>query len=234
MWIFFTIAAVAVWFAGKIAEYPFHLAAIPIASFLFAILFFAPSAGGWGFRVTRAAWCQAGTYAMVIYLMACGVAHHVAMQRVRDFASSNHINVERIGALPVPPSPLVWGDMIRSTDGVYQSRYDLRDADPPGFTFVPDSPHDQFTARAFELPEVQLEWQFARYPTIRESMEGDRHIVDFAEHRFSGGPTRGPQPFSYRVIMDSAGNVIDQGWEADGMLVRRVRIPIGPNPKTPP
>ena len=202
MWILFTIAAVIVWFVGEISEYRFHFAVVPIVSAILAILFFGPAARGWGFRVSRAAWCQAGTYAMILYLTACGVAHHQAMQRVETFAASSHINVERIGALPVPPSLLVWGDMIRSKDGVYQSRYDLRDAEPPAFTFVPDSPHDQFLARAFQLPEVQLEWQFARYPTIRESVEGDRHIVDFAEHRFSGGPTRGPQPFSYRVDLD--------------------------------
>ena len=86
--------------------------------------------------------------------------------------------------------------------------------------------HDQYVARAFQLPEVQLEWQFARYPSIRESSENGRHIVDFAEHRFSGGSTRGPQPFSYRVIFDDAGHVLDQGWQADGMLIRRVHVPV--------
>ena len=63
-----------------------------------AALFFLPAWGNWGFRVKRAAWCQAGTYAMIAYLFACSLAHHAALLRVKTFASANHIPIDRIGA----------------------------------------------------------------------------------------------------------------------------------------
>ena len=69
-----------------------------------------------GFVCRAQAWCRGGTVCdgFVFGLTACGVAHHAAMRRVENFASTNHIEVERIGALPVPPSLFVWGDMVRS------------------------------------------------------------------------------------------------------------------------
>ena len=86
------------------AGFPFHLWIVALASAIIAALFFVPAKGGWGFRVKRSSWCQAGTYAMIAYLFACSIAHHAALQRVKDFASANKIAIDRMGALPLPPS----------------------------------------------------------------------------------------------------------------------------------
>jgi hypothetical protein len=108
-------------------------------------------------------------------------------------------------------------------DGVYQTRLDLRNPEPPAFRFTADSPPDQFTARALQLPEVEEYWQFARFPVIRTSTEGNEHFVDFGENRFVTRRGRGPQPFTYRVGFDSAGNVIEEGWQSNGVLMRRMK-----------
>jgi hypothetical protein len=161
------------------------------------------------------------------YLFACSVAHHAALLRTRNFAAANHIPIDRIAALPLPPSLLAWGGVIRTTDGVYQSRFDLRDSATPVFAFSADSPPNEFVARALELPEVQLYWSFARFPVIRTSDAPGRHYVDFNEHRFITRNRQGPPPFSYRVVFNDAGDPIEEGWEADGMDVRRL-IKIAP------
>src|SRR5580704_8870034 len=87
MWVLFTLGAVAAWMAAGAAGFPFHLWIVAVASGLIASLFFLPALDDRGFRVTRAAWCQAGTYAMVAYLFVCSFAHHAALQRVKTFAS---------------------------------------------------------------------------------------------------------------------------------------------------
>jgi len=160
---------------------------------------------------------------MVAYLFFCGFAHHAAMQRVKSFASANNISIDRIGALPLPPSFLDWGGIIRSIDGVYQARFDLRNPSPPEFHFTADSPPDEFVARSLLLPEVQLFWQFSRFPVIHTSMEGEYHVVDFGENRFVNTRQKSPQPFTYRVVFDKAGNIIEEGWQSDGMLLRRMQ-----------
>jgi membrane-bound metal-dependent hydrolase YbcI (DUF457 family) len=223
MWLLFTLGAIASWTAAGAAGFPFHLWIVALASGIIAALFFLPAVDDWGFRVTRAAWCQAGTYAMVAYLFVCSFAHHAAMQRVKSFASANNISIDRMSALPLPPSFLDWGGIIRSIDGVYQARFDLRNPAPPGFHFTADSPPDEFVARALLLPEVRLFWQFSRFPVIRTSMEGEYHVVDFGENRFVNTRQKSPQPFTYRVVFDKAGNITEEGWQSDGMLLRRMQ-----------
>jgi membrane-bound metal-dependent hydrolase YbcI (DUF457 family) len=223
MWALFTLGAVGAWTAANAAGFPFHLRIVALASAFMAALFFLPAQNGWGFGIRRPLWCQAGTYAMIAYLFACCIAHHAAMKRVEDFASANKITIDRLGALPLPPSLLDWGGVIRTTDGVYQARFDLRTSTPPNFHFAADSAPDPFIARALQLPEVQLFWQFVRFPVIRSFAEGGEHFVDIGENRFVNTRRKGPQPFTYRLIFDSSGNLLEQGWQADGMFLRHMQ-----------
>jgi hypothetical protein len=109
----------------------------------------------------------------------------------------------------------------------------LRQPDPPLFRFAPDSQPDAYVARAMQLPEVQLYWQFARFPVIRTSSELGRHVVDFNENRFIArqNSDKGPTPFSYRVIFDDSGNLVEEGWQADGLNVRRMSRILPPHGK---
>jgi hypothetical protein len=74
------------------------------------------------------------------------------------------------------------------------------------------------------LPEVRLYWDFARFPVIRSSSDSGLHFVDFNENRFIARPhpDHGPTPFSYRVVFNDTGDVVEEGWQADGINVRRM------------
>jgi membrane-bound metal-dependent hydrolase YbcI (DUF457 family) len=238
MWVAFTVATFLVWQLARGVGFPFHPWIGVAASALIAMLFFLPGAGDWGGRLGRAAWCRGGAYAMVAYFLFCGAAHHAAIQRVADFAAANHIDADRMAALPLPPSLLDWGGVIRTSNGVYASRFDLRDSATPSFYFTADSPPDIFMQRALRLPEVQLYWAFARFPIIRSSTEGGYHVVDFFDQRFISRRRRDndPQPFTYRVVFDSAGEIIEEGWQSNGLLLRRVMktLPLLPRPGSAP
>jgi membrane-bound metal-dependent hydrolase YbcI (DUF457 family) len=223
MWAVFTLSTFAVWELARSVGYPFHIVTAGVASIVLASLFFLPARGDWGFHVTRAQWCRAGLYVTIGYLFLCAVAHHAALQRVHLFAEENHIAVDHLAAIPLPPSLLSWGGLIRSMDGVYQTHLDLRDPAPPSFRFIADSPPDPFLARALQLPEVQLYWDFARFPVIRSEMEDGHHVVEFVEHRFVNPRRNKPQPFTYRVVFDTAGNVIEEGWQSNGMFQRSMK-----------
>ncbi len=222
LWVLFTLCAFGAWKIAAAVGFPFHLWIVIVVCAIITALFFLPAFRNVGFRITTAHWCQTGCAVMLSYLFACSVAHHAALLRTRNFAAANHIPIDRIAALPLPPSLLDWGGVIRTTDGVYQSRFDLRDSAAPVFAFSADSPPNEFVARALMLPEVQLYWSFARFPVIRTSGEPGRHYVDFNEHRFITRNRRGPAPFSYRVVFNDAGEPIEEGWQADGMDVRRL------------
>ena len=232
IWAWMTAGAGLVWLMARAAAYPFHLSTAIIAVAALALVCFAPAARGLGFRISRAAWCQAGTYVAIAYLFACGLAHHAAMLRVKAFAEAQQITVERMGAPPIPPGFFDWGGAIRSPDGLYQAQFDLRDSNPPAFRFIPDSPPDAYIARAFRVPEVQLYWEFARFPSIVSFDEGSHHIVDLGENRFMDNRRRGPQPFTYELVFDREGSLLAQGWLTSGVLRQQMRRVSPGDPKS--
>src|SRR5580704_2375386 len=139
LWVLFTLCAFGAWKIAAAVGFPFHLWIVFLASAIIGALFFLPAFRNAGFKVKSAHWCQAGFVLMLAYLLACSVAHHAALLRTRNFAAASHIPIDRIAALPLPPSLLDWGGVIRSSDGVYQARFDLRDSAAPVFAFSPDS-----------------------------------------------------------------------------------------------
>jgi len=219
----FMVAVFAAWGIARITGFTFHGWIACLAGVLIVGAFFLPSIKGWGFSITKARWCQGGGVVLLAYLLLCASAHHLALLKVAEFANANHIVVDRMAAIPLPPSMLEWSGVIRAMDGVYQASFDLRDAVPPEFHFASDSPPDTFIARAMQLREVQLYWQFARFPVIRSSIDGGHHVVDFAEQRFVSRNRESIRPFTYRVVFDAAGNVVQQGWRSNAMLRRQMK-----------
>lgn len=223
MWVLFTAAAFLLWAAARAAGYGFHLWIAVVASAIFALLFFGPGVRGLGFRVSRAAWCQAGIVVTIAYLLGCGYLHHAAFARAETFEAHQRMEVNRIGALPIPPSFLDWDDAIRSPDGVYEAQFDIRNAQPPAFRFVADSPPDTFIERALKRPEVQLFWNFARFPSIVSFAAHGQHVVQIGENRYSSPQRRGPQPFTYELIFDAQGNLTAEGWLRSGIRRRNLQ-----------
>lgn len=234
MWVLFTAMALLFWLLAGAAAYPFHFWIVALAIAGFAALFFVPASGGMGSRLTRAHWSQIGAFAALVYLFACSVAHHKAILQAKRFADMNHIDIVRIGALPIPPSWLDWGLAVRSADVLFETQVDLRQPGPPIFNVIPDSPPDEYIARAFEMPNVQLYWNFARFPSVQSFRDGDDHVVELGENRFQSGRRRGPQPFTYEVIFDRYGSLSGEGWLTNEMLQSRLRRlipqPVAPHP----
>jgi membrane-bound metal-dependent hydrolase YbcI (DUF457 family) len=237
MWLLFTVGAAGAFYIARAVSFPFAAWIIALASAVFALIFFAPAINNWGARIGTAAWCRAGVILTLAYLCCATYAHHVALARVVDAAHAQNIPVARVAALPLPPSLLSWGGNIRTPNGVDQSRFDLRNPPPPDFHFTPDSPPDPYIAKALDLPEVQLYLGFARFPVIHSTAEGPFHAVDFNETRFIARQhpeNQKPTPFSYRVVFDSSGTLVEEGWQSDGLNVRRmskILPPHAPNPK---
>ena len=116
-------------------------------------------------------------------------------------------------------------------DGIFQSQFDLRATGPVVFNFIPDSRPNEYIARAFQLPDVRLYWNFARFPSIISFVDEGHPVVELGENRFQDGRRRGPQPFTYRVVFDDAGNVIEQGWLTNGMLQSSMRRMVPQQPE---
>lgn len=222
MWLIFTPAPFLISRIALIVGAPISDTAIVVATALFAVLFLFPAIGGLGVRVSYEHWNRAGLTMAIAYVLAATYAHHVAYGRVKQFAAQQNLQVEAIGALPLPPSLWRWDGLVRAPRGVYETRLDLGEglflsgsslnAKVLEHTYYPDAFPNQFIEEARQLPEVQKVLWFARFPVTRFHKEGDDAVVEFSDLRFPQIRRDRPASFTYRVRFAPDGTVLSQGW----------------------
>ncbi len=211
MWALFTVAALGVlWFCAAVG-YPFSVWVVPVASIIFAAVFFLPLIGNRGAKISRSTWARYGLLAATGYLLLCTFAHHVALTRLRNFAAAQKIEILNIGALPDAPSLLSWNGLILAPAGVYRLNESLLSSGAVNLDFFPNSPPDIASANAFVLPDVQTFLWFARFPVTKERRINGNIVIEITDIRFmlrSQGDAAG---FTYRVTFNAAGDVIKSG-----------------------
>jgi membrane-bound metal-dependent hydrolase YbcI (DUF457 family) len=226
-WMGFSLAAIGVYVIAQIVEASFSVRATLTAIVVLAIIFLLPGIRLWGLRVKRAAWNFGGLVAAAGYIVLAIWFHQAALARVQKFAAVEQLDVQVIGALPMPPSPWHWDGLVRAARGVYETRIDLGGvsdtvqaaAADPGlpleYRYYPDAPSNAYIEAAKRLPAVQTVLWFARFPVTRFHKEGSDAIVEISDLRFPHLRPDRPASFTYRVRFAVAGNVLEQGWVKD-------------------
>src|SRR6266403_770336 len=212
----------APWLIAKIGEIvgaPISGRAVLSAMLIFAALFLMPALQGWGLKIRHDTWNRAG-FATALFYVGCTLyAHHVAYARIQKFAKLYPLQVESIGALPLPPSLWNWDGLVRTERGVYELRMDL--SERPGSDvellarehhYYPDAPLNSYIDAARRLPEVQRVLWFARFPVTRFHKEADVAVVEISDIRFVQTRRDRPAPFTYRVRFSPGGDVLSKGW----------------------
>jgi membrane-bound metal-dependent hydrolase YbcI (DUF457 family) len=222
MWLVFTPAPFLISKIALAVGAPISDTSILAATVLLAVLFLLPATRGWGLRVQYEAWSRAGLALAIAYLLAATYAHRAAFERVRQFAAREKLQVQALGALPLPPSFWHWDGLVRAPRGVYELRMDLSDglfesghaaeAAVVEHSYYPDAFPNEFIEQARQLPEVQKVLWFARFPVTRFHREGGDAIVEFSDLRFPQIRRDRPASFTYRVRLSSDGQVLSKGW----------------------
>src|SRR5262249_42803143 len=130
MWVIFVPSPFLIAFIGRTVGAPISDVAIIIACLVFSLIFLLPAFRGWSARVRSVLWNVAGLGVACTYIGFAVCAHHLALQRVKNFVAFEHIPAETIGALPFPPSVLNWDGLVRTQRGVYELRIDLIKRNP--------------------------------------------------------------------------------------------------------
>jgi len=217
-WSLLALASLAVAALLKSAGAPISAQTAITIIMLLAALFLLPSLRFKGLRVRYATWNRAGLAAALLYLAAAFYAHRAALERVEKFASVFHLQVESLGALPLPPSLWHWDGLVNTSQGVYDVRLDLserQDLSSVEHRYYPDAIPNQYIDAAKRLPEVQKVYWFSRFPVTRFHKEGGNAIVEIYDARFPQISRDRPAAFTYRVKMDESAKVISQGWERE-------------------
>ncbi len=219
MWLVFMPAPFLIARMGEIAGAPISGRTVLDVLIVLAALFFLPALLRWGVKIRHDNWNRAGLAAAAIYVACTFYAHRVAFSRIQKFAELYSVQVESIGALPLPPSLWHWDGLVRTERGVYELRMDLSDkpaTDAELLTrehhYYPDAPPNSFIEAAKSLPEVQKVLWFSRFPVTRFRKEGEVALVEISDIRFAQSRRGGSPAFTYRIRFDLAGNVLSQGW----------------------
>ena len=217
-WSLLALASLAVAALLKNAGAPISAQTAITIIMLLAALFLLPSLRFKGLRVRYATWNRAGLATALLYLAAAFYAHRAALERVEKFASVFHLQVQSLGALPLPPSLWHWDGLVNTPQGVYDVRLDLserQDLSSIEHRYYPDAIPNQYIDAAKRLPEVQKVYWFSRFPVTRFHKEGGNAIVEIYDARFPQISRDRPAAFTYRVKMDESAKVISQGWERE-------------------
>ena len=219
MWLIFLPAPLVIARIGEIVGAPISGETVLGAVILFAALFLLPALRGWGLKIRHDKWNRAGLAAALTYVALTLFAHRVALERIQKFAELDHLQVASIGALPLPPSLWHWDGLVRTERGVYELRMDLSDKPVKDgevlaleHRYYPDASPNSYIDAAKRLPEVQKVLWFARFPVTRFHKEGDQAIVEFTDIRFVQARRDRPAAFTYRVRLNSDGNILSKGW----------------------
>ncbi len=219
MWLAFLPAPFLIAKIGQVVGAPISDQVVLAAMIIFAVAFLLPALRGWGLKIPHDKWNRVGLATALTYISFTFFAHHVALARVKKFAELDHLQVQSIGALPLPPSLWHWDGLVRTDHGVYELRMDLgdkhlSDADllSQEHRYFPDASPNSYIDAARRLPQVQKFMWFARFPVTRFHKEGDQAIVEISDVRFPRTRPGQPASFTYRVRFGPDGNVLAQGW----------------------
>ena|SRR5579872_3696350 len=214
-WSVFALASLGVAFLLKNVGAPISAQTAVTIIMLLAAVCLLPAFRFKGLRIPYATWNRAGLAAAVLYFAAAFYAHRIAFERVEKFASVFQLQVDSLGALPLPPSFWHWDGLVKTPHGVYEVRLDLSDPAPQSsieHRYYPDAVPNKYIDAAKRLREVQEVLWFSRFPVTRFHLEGNDAIVEIYDARFPQVRRDRPAPFTYRVKMDESARVISQGW----------------------
>ena len=207
-WVSVALAGGGVIWLASALQLPLPPSAVLAGLALIAVLFLAPSLGGLGFKVSRAAYCRVGVAALALYLGLCSLAHQRALSRVDAFARSLGASIERQAALPAPPSLLWWSGMVETPTGIYRIALHLLDPSPPAYRFFPNAEKNFYLEKAELFADTQTFLWFARFPWVTYREENGVHIVQYTDLQFMGVRRDRNFPWTLRVSLDDKGQVV--------------------------
>lgn len=204
--------AITVVMVAVAAASGFRVSAPPVvvAAAIIALILWAPSWRGAGYKWPPAAYCRAGLAGLALYLGFCAVAHHVAVQRATRLAVDLKWPTDRIAALPAPPSIWRWTALVQTDSGTYRTPIDLAASPQRAYDFFANAVNEN-VRKAESLPDAQTFLWFARFPWITFQQQDGMEIVQMSDIQFLR-PRRGSvPPFTFRVLLDREGRILSFG-----------------------
>jgi membrane-bound metal-dependent hydrolase YbcI (DUF457 family) len=231
VWVVLTAGVFGTYRFATTAGFGFPIVVSYLASVIFAALIFLPSVKGTGFRWTRAGWCRVALVILCAYIGLAAAAHHKALADVEHFAADQHLQVESLAALPLPPSLTHWVGLITTPEGVWRVTFHEPGEVVESTLLYPNPQSIPFIEESRKLRDVQIYLWFARFPIWRVlQLDGNKTAVEISDLRFirEGDPIataeqRGAKSiaiararrsgFTFEVVFDAQGQILSHGFK---------------------
>jgi hypothetical protein len=231
VWLALTAGAYGTYRFAASQGYGFPLAVTAIAGGIFAAILFLPALKDAGFRWTRASWCRAGLALVCAYIALAAIAHQKASADVQRFAAAQHLQVEHLAALPLPPTLTHWAGLVSTPDGVWRATFHEPSGNIESTQFYIGAPSRDLIEKAKQLPDVQVYLWFARFPVWRiVPLHENRTAIEISDVRFfresapfpdgdppvtSGFPVIRARPagFTFQIVFDAQKRVVSDGFK---------------------
>jgi membrane-bound metal-dependent hydrolase YbcI (DUF457 family) len=233
VWAVLSVGALATYFFASVAGYGFPLAIVAVASIIFAAILYLPSAQAAGFGWTRASWCRAGLALLCVYIGSATAAHHKALADVEQFAAAQHLQVDQLAALPLPPTLTHWVGLVSTPQGVWRTTFHEPGGSVEKTQLYAEAPSNEFIDRAKKLRDVQVYLWFARFPVWHMIQTGSgQTVVEISDVRFfrENAPNETADPpqskglspirqrrtgFTFEVVFAPGGHIVSSGFKED-------------------
>jgi membrane-bound metal-dependent hydrolase YbcI (DUF457 family) len=231
VWLLLTAGAYGTYRFAVSQGYGFSIAITGIAGAIFAVVLFLPAVTGIGFRWTRANWCRAGLALVCAYIALAAIAHQKALADAQSFAAAQHLQVEHLAALPLPPTLTHWAGLISTPDGVWRTTFHEPGGNVETTQFYIGAPSRDLIEKAKQMPDVQVYLWFARFPVWRVvPLKENRTAIEISDIRFFresdpfanndppgriGFPVIRPRPagFTFQIVFDAQKRVVSDGFK---------------------
>ena len=230
VWAMLSAGGLGVYEFAQVAGYGFPLSVAAIVSAILAVVIFLPALGSIGFGWTRAAWCRAGLAILCVYVGLAAAAHHKALADAETFAAEQHLQVESLAALPLPPTLTHWVGLTNTKDGVWRTTF----YEPSGLResthLYADAQSLPFLEQVMQLRDVQTYLWFARFPVWRvERRPENETAIEITDVRFfrerdpfaAADPKESPRTattragragFTFQIVFDAQGRLLSHGF----------------------
>lgn len=231
VWAVLAAGAFGAYLFASSMGYGFPIAVAGVVSAILAAVIFLPATQAAGFQWTRARWCRAGLAVLCAYIGLAAFAHHKAFADVEHFAAAQHLQVESLAALPLPPTMTHWVGLVSTPEGVWRATFHEPGGTVENAQFYTDAQSREYFEQARKLRDVQIYLWFARYPVWRVvRREGNETAVEISDVRFfrEGDPFATADPpvsksvagapprragFTFQIIFDPQGRIISHGFK---------------------
>jgi hypothetical protein len=165
------------------------------------------------------------------YISLAAAAHHRALADVQRFAVEQHLQVESLAALALPPTLTHWVGLVNTPEGVWRATFHEPGGAIENTQLYLAANSRPLIEEALKLHDVQVYLWFARFPVWRIARrEGNETAIEISDARFlrEGDPIPVAHPpeskrfgaapsrrtgFTFEVVFDAQNRVISHGFK---------------------